>query len=84
MEFGIIAMANPAAAASASGRPDCVPQFGSWRTLAPPHTIPDNQALLNDRAVSDVETPPKLVYERAIDKLDAQGPPTAAEFLPRR
>jgi hypothetical protein len=38
------------------------------------HTIPDNQALLNDRAVSDVERA-EAVYERAIDKLDAQARP---------
>jgi hypothetical protein len=35
---------------------------------------PDNQALLNDRAVNDVERA-EAVYERAIDKLDAQARP---------
>jgi hypothetical protein len=35
---------------------------------------PDNQALLNDRAVNDVERA-GAVYERAIDKLDAQARP---------
>ena len=34
-------------------------------------TIPDNQALLNDRAVNDVEHA-EAAYERAIDKLDVQ------------
>jgi hypothetical protein len=38
------------------------------------HTTPDNQALLNDRAVYDVERA-EAVYERAIDKLDAQARP---------
>ncbi len=38
------------------------------------HTIPDNQALLNDRAVNDVERA-EAVYERAIDKLDARARP---------
>ncbi len=38
------------------------------------HRIPDNQALLNDRAVSDVERA-EAAYERAIDKLDAQARP---------
>jgi hypothetical protein len=36
--------------------------------------IPDDQALLNDRAVSDVERA-EGAYERAIDKLDAQARP---------
>jgi hypothetical protein len=36
--------------------------------------IPDNQALLNDRAVNDVERA-EAAYERAIDKLDAQARP---------
>ena len=35
---------------------------------------PDNQALLNDRAVNDVERA-EAVYERAIDKLDARARP---------
>src|ERR1700747_3327828 len=35
---------------------------------------PDNRALLNDRAVNDVERA-EAVYERAIDKLDAQARP---------
>jgi hypothetical protein len=38
------------------------------------HRIPDNQALLNDRAVNDVERA-EAAYERAIDKLDAQARP---------
>jgi hypothetical protein len=38
------------------------------------HTIPDNQALLNDRTVRDVEHA-EAAYERAIDKLDAQARP---------
>ena len=38
------------------------------------HSIPDNQALLNDRAVNDVERA-EAAYERAIDKLDAQARP---------
>jgi hypothetical protein len=37
-------------------------------------TIPDNQALLNDRAVNDVEHA-EAAYERAIDKLDVQARP---------
>jgi len=36
--------------------------------------IPGNQALLNDRAVNDVERA-EAAYERAIDKLDAQARP---------
>jgi hypothetical protein len=36
--------------------------------------IPDNQALLNDRAVNDVERA-EAAYERAIDKLDGQARP---------
>ena len=36
--------------------------------------IPDNQALLNDRAVNAVERA-EAAYERAIDKLDAQARP---------
>jgi hypothetical protein len=36
--------------------------------------IPDDQALLNDRAVNDVERA-EGAYERAIDKLDAQARP---------
>jgi hypothetical protein len=36
--------------------------------------IPDNQALLNDRAVNDVERA-EAAYSRAIDKLDAQARP---------
>jgi hypothetical protein len=36
--------------------------------------IPDNQALLNDRAVNDVERA-EAAYLRAIDKLDAQARP---------
>jgi hypothetical protein len=39
-----------------------------------PHRTPDNQALLNDRAVNDVERA-EATYERAIDKLDAQARP---------
>jgi len=39
-----------------------------------PRAIPDNQALLNDRAVNDVERA-EAAYERAIDKLDAQARP---------
>jgi hypothetical protein len=38
------------------------------------HSIPDNRALLNDRAVNDVERA-EAAYERAIDKLDAQARP---------
>jgi hypothetical protein len=38
------------------------------------HAIPDSQALLNDRAVNDVERA-EAAYERAIDKLDAQARP---------
>jgi hypothetical protein len=38
------------------------------------HTTLDNQALLNDRAVYDVERA-EAAYERAIDKLDAQARP---------
>jgi hypothetical protein len=38
------------------------------------HAIPDSQALLNDRAVNDVQRA-EAVYERAIDKLDAQARP---------
>jgi hypothetical protein len=38
------------------------------------HTTPDNQALLNDRAVYDVERA-EAAYGRAIDKLDAQARP---------
>jgi hypothetical protein len=36
--------------------------------------IPDNRALLNDRAVNDVERA-EAAYEQAIDKLDAQARP---------
>jgi hypothetical protein len=39
-----------------------------------PHRTLDNQALLNDRAVNDVERA-EASYERAIDKLDAQARP---------
>jgi hypothetical protein len=39
-----------------------------------PHTTLDNQALLNDRAVNDVERA-EAAYERAIEKLDAQARP---------
>jgi len=39
-----------------------------------PHRTPDDQALLNDRAVNDVERA-EASYERAIDKLDAQARP---------
>ena len=39
-----------------------------------PHTTLDNQALLNDRAVNDVERA-EATYERAIDKLDTQARP---------
>ena len=39
-----------------------------------PHTTLGNQALLNDRAVNDVERA-EASYERAIDKLDAQARP---------
>jgi hypothetical protein len=38
------------------------------------HAIPDNQALLNDRAVNDVERA-EAAYEHAIDKLDARARP---------
>jgi hypothetical protein len=40
----------------------------------PTRRIPDSQALLNDRAVNDVERA-EAAYERAIDKLDAQARP---------
>jgi len=39
-----------------------------------PYRTPDDQALLNDRAVNDVERA-EASYERAIDKLDAQARP---------
>jgi len=46
-----------------------------WFMANPPKpAIPDNQALLNDRAVNDVEHA-EAAYERAIDKLDARARP---------
>lgn len=43
--------------------------------------IPDNQALLNDRAVNDVERA-EAAYERAIDKLGAQARPQLQNSTP--
>ena len=43
--------------------------------------VPDNQALLNDRAVNDVERA-EAAYERAIDKLGAQARPQLQNSTP--